>query len=178
MLRVLFVGRFQPPHLGHIHVLSWCLGFADEVVVVIGSAQESYTLKNPFTVSERLEMLRCAVREAGLPLAAFRFVPLQDINMNPVWPRYLETMVPRFHLVVTGNRLVAELFRDYGYPVAEPPFYRREVCSGTRIRSLMVSGDESWRSLVPACVASYIDGIDGVGRLRRIYGCSGGGGTA
>jgi len=169
-LRALFVGRFQPLHLGHLHVLSWCLEFADEVVVVVGSAQESYTLRNPFTVSERLEMIRCSLAEAGLPLDRFRVVPLQDINMNPVWPRYLEVMVPRFHVVVTGNRLVAELFRDYGYPVVEPPFYRRGECSGTRIRELMVRGDDSWRLLVPRCVASYIDRIGGVGRLRRLWG--------
>lgn len=168
-LRALFVGRFQPLHWGHLKALQWILDelAVDEVVVVIGSAQESHTLKNPFTAGERFEMLIRGLREAGLPLTRFHIVPVPDIAMNHVWPRYLEMLLPRFRVVVSRNPLVSRLFAEYGYRVATQPVFRREVYSATRIRELMLHGGE-WRRLLPAEVAGFIEEIKGVERLREI----------
>ncbi|RLF01945.1 MAG: nicotinamide-nucleotide adenylyltransferase, partial [Thermoprotei archaeon] len=57
MGRGLFVGRFQPFHLGHLKALRWILEREDEVIICIGSAQYSHSLRNPFTVGERVEMI-------------------------------------------------------------------------------------------------------------------------
>ncbi|HDJ89497.1 MAG TPA: nicotinamide-nucleotide adenylyltransferase, partial [Thermoprotei archaeon] len=56
-MRGLFIGRFQPFHLGHFYALKWILSKVDEVIIGIGSAQVSYTIKNPFTLGERIEMI-------------------------------------------------------------------------------------------------------------------------
>ena len=55
--RGLFLGRFQPFHLGHLDVIKQALKMVDELVIVIGSAQYSHTFENPFTDSEREEMI-------------------------------------------------------------------------------------------------------------------------
>lgn len=55
MLRGIYPGRFQPFHLGHLEVLKWGLNKVDELIVLVGSAQESHTLTNPFTAGERIE---------------------------------------------------------------------------------------------------------------------------
>ena len=39
--RGIIIGRFQPPHLGHLEVFKRILGEVDELIVGIGSAQES-----------------------------------------------------------------------------------------------------------------------------------------
>jgi nicotinamide-nucleotide adenylyltransferase len=166
--RALFVGRFQPPHWGHMRALEWIsssLGY-DEIVVVIGSAQESHTLHNPFTASERFDMLIRAAEEAGIN-ARLYIVPVPDIAMNFVWARYLEMLVPRFETVVTRNPLVARLFREYGYRVVGQPLFDRGLLSATRIREAMLSGGE-WKRFVPRSVAEYIEEIKGVERLREI----------
>ncbi len=169
--RALFVGRFQPPHYGHFRAIEWIFREVgvDEVIVVIGSAQESHTVKNPFTAGERFEMLLCGLREAGLASRAY-IVPVSDIAMNFVWVRYLELLLPRFDVVVTRNPLVYRLFSEYGYRVVMQPMFDRGELSATRIRELMLSGNGYWRRLVPRCVASYIDSIMGVERLRAVAG--------
>ncbi|HLN89981.1 MAG TPA: adenylyltransferase/cytidyltransferase family protein, partial [Candidatus Binatia bacterium] len=52
--RGLYVGRFQPFHLGHLDAIKYVLKEVDELVIVIGSAQYSHNSNNPFTAGERL----------------------------------------------------------------------------------------------------------------------------
>ncbi|MCJ7698989.1 adenylyltransferase/cytidyltransferase family protein, partial [Candidatus Bathyarchaeota archaeon] len=42
--RGLYVGRFQPFHLGHLCAVKKILGEVDEVIVAIGSAQYSHNV--------------------------------------------------------------------------------------------------------------------------------------
>ncbi|MEM3079801.1 MAG: adenylyltransferase/cytidyltransferase family protein, partial [Thermoproteota archaeon] len=51
--RGLFIGRFQPFHLGHLKAVEYIINRVDEVIIGIGSAQYSHTLENPFTAGER-----------------------------------------------------------------------------------------------------------------------------
>src|SRR3970040_1541422 len=52
--RALWIGRFQPFHLGHLSMAKRILAEVDELVIGIGSAQYSHTPENPFTAGERL----------------------------------------------------------------------------------------------------------------------------
>lgn len=54
----LYVGRFQPVHEGHCHIIKKALSMCDKLIVVIGSAQESRTERNPFTYEERERFIR------------------------------------------------------------------------------------------------------------------------
>ncbi len=166
-LRAIYVGRFQPVHWGHVRVIEWSLERFDELIVVVGSAQDSYSLKNPFTAGERVEMLERVLRWLGIDESRYRIVPVQDIAMNFVWVRYLVMLLPRFDYAVARNPLVTSLFSDYGIRVVTPPFFERERYNATRVRELMLNGGE-WERLVPPPVADYIKQINGVERLRRI----------
>ncbi|MBS7649487.1 adenylyltransferase/cytidyltransferase family protein, partial [Candidatus Bathyarchaeota archaeon] len=64
--RALYVGRFQPFHLGHLEAAKYILQNAREIIIVVGSAQESHTLENPFTAGERVYMIRLALNEANI----------------------------------------------------------------------------------------------------------------
>ncbi len=164
--RGLFVGRFQPVHNGHIKALEFVFSQVDEVIIGIGSAQASHTLKNPFTTSERMEMLIRALNEAGMD-KRYYLIPLPDINFNAIWATYVVSMVPRFDVVFTGNSLVAQLFREKGYEVIVQPMFRKDILSATEIRKRMVEG-KPWGELVPKSVAEFIKGIKGVERIRML----------
>ncbi|WP_243678243.1 adenylyltransferase/cytidyltransferase family protein [Vulcanisaeta distributa] len=63
MVRALFVGRFQPLHRGgHEEVIKWLLGRHDELVIAIGSANESFTPRNH---SPLVRELRCFTQCLG-----------------------------------------------------------------------------------------------------------------
>lgn len=168
--RGVFPGRFQPFHIGHLETVKWALERVDELIIVIGTAQESHTIVNPFTAGERMLMIREALREEKIDLDRVYIVPVPDVLMNAVWVNYLRLFVPPFHYGISRNPLVVRLFRDAGYEVLVPPPFRRDLYSSTKIRMLMLSNDDSWRERVPRAVARVIDEIGGVERLREVSG--------
>ena len=58
-----FIGRFQPFHLGHRHVIQTALGKARHVIVLVGSPNVARSVKNPFTYEERADMIRTVFPE-------------------------------------------------------------------------------------------------------------------
>ncbi|MEM1604599.1 MAG: nicotinamide-nucleotide adenylyltransferase [Zestosphaera sp.] len=170
VVRAVFPGRFQPIHLGHLKVIEWALTKVDELIIAIGTAQESHTIVNPFTAGERVLMIREALKEYSVDLSRVYIIPVPDILMNSVWPQYLQMYVPKFRYGVARNPLVLRLFRDSGYEVLVPPPFERGRYSSTTIRKLMLVGDESWRELVPRSVAKLIDEVRGVERLKEVTG--------
>jgi nicotinamide-nucleotide adenylyltransferase len=171
--RVLYPGRFQPFHLGHLRVIEDLFGRFDEVVILIGSAQEGFTCRNPFTAGERLEMIRSVLRSRGFPSDRYWLIPVPDIHMPPAWTSYVLSIVPRIDVVASGNPHVIRLFEWIGYSVYRVKLFEPEKYNGTRIRRLMSIGSDEWRSLVPGEVASFIDRLGGVDRVREVCGGSG-----
>jgi nicotinamide-nucleotide adenylyltransferase len=167
-MRGLYIGRFQPYHLGHQAVLEKIAREMDEIVIVIGSAQESHTLENPFTAGERMEMIWAALAKGDLRNICY-VIPVQDINRNAIWVSHLQSMVPSFDAVFSNNPLVVRLFSEAEVEVRKPPMYRRDMYSGTAIRRLMREGGD-WPALVPEPVASLIARMGGVERLVQVSG--------
>jgi nicotinamide-nucleotide adenylyltransferase len=165
-MRGLYIGRFQPYHLGHEAVLKAIAKDLDEIVIVIGSAQESHTRENPFTAGERLEMICSALEEADLRSRCF-VVPLQDVKRNAIWVSHLRSMVPHFDLAYSNNPLVLQLFQEAGVEVRRPLMYQRDLYSGTAIRRLMLERGD-WKSLVPGPIASFILKMEGIARMANV----------
>jgi len=165
--RGLFVGRFQPFHLGHLNAVKDVLREVDELVIVIGSAQYSHSLNNPFTAGERLVMVRRALEEAGVESSCFWVVPVPDVHLHMMWVSAVEGYAPRFDVVYSNEPLTRRLFIEAGYEVKSVRFYKRKVYSSTEIREKMLEG-KSWEKLVPKSVAEFVKEIDGVNRLRDL----------
>lgn len=165
--RALFIGRFQPPHKGHLQVFKRILEEEKELIVGIGSAQESHTLENPFTAGERILMLGMALAEEGIKASRVHIVPIPDVNNNALWVSHVLSYSPPFSVVYTGNPLVRRLFKEAGYEVRTFPLYNRRDYMGTKIRERMLKG-KRWKHLVPPAVVRVIEEIDGVGRMRDL----------
>lgn len=54
----LVCGRFQHFHAGHSSLVDTALLLADRVLILLGSAQESGTLRNPYDVITRAEIIK------------------------------------------------------------------------------------------------------------------------
>lgn len=165
--RAILIGRFQPPHLGHLEVIKTILNEVDELIIGIGSAQESHTLENPFTAGERILMLVRMLSEAKLDLSRILIVPIPDVNNNAIWVSHVISFSPPFSVVYTRNPLVARLFKEAGYEVRSFPAYSRSEYQGREIRRRMLAG-ENWENLVPKSVAEVIKEINGEERIREI----------
>ena len=165
--RGLYVGRFQPFHLGHLGAIKTALKEIDELVIVIGSAQYSHKMNNPFTAGERLVMIRHALVEAKLNSSRLWIVPVPDVHLHMLWVSALEGYTPKFNIVFSNEPLTRRLFMESGYEVKNIEFYDRKVYMSTLIREKMLQGN-SWMEFVPKSVADFINEIDGVNRLRDL----------
>ena len=165
--RGLYVGRFQPFHLGHLNAIKEVLKEIDELVIVIGSAQYSHNRSNPFTAGERLVMVRGALEECEVDHRRVWIVPVPDVHLHMMWVSSLEGYTPRFDVVYSNEPLTRRLFTEAGYKVKPIRFFDRKVYSSTEIRERMVK-DENWEKLVPKSVAAFIKEIDGINRLKDL----------
>jgi len=165
--RGLYVGRFQPFHLGHLEAIKDVLKEVDELAIVIGSAQYSHNIHNPFTAGERLVMIRRALQGAGIDYSRLWIVPVPDVHLHMLWVSALEGYTPRFNVVYSNEPLTRRLFMEAGYDVKSIRFFQRKLYTSTLVREKMLAG-ESWTKLVPKSVADFINEIDGVNRLRDL----------
>ncbi len=166
-VRGLFVGRFQPFHLGHLEAIEDLSKDVQEVVVAIGSAQYSHRADDPFTAGERLVMIHNALHEGGMNLERFWIVPVPDVHLHVMWVSAVEGYTPKFDVVYSNDPLTRRLFMEARYEVKSIRFYKRKIYSATGIRKMMITGGK-WQKLVPKCVSKFIEEIDGVNRLRDL----------
>jgi nicotinamide-nucleotide adenylyltransferase len=164
MTRGFYIGRFQPFHEGHHAMVGRISEELDELVVGIGSADQSHTVRNPFTAGERIMMITKTLVEFDLVTYA---VPIEDLNRNSVWVSHVQSMSPRFDVAFSNNPLVVRLFREAGIEVRQSPMYHREEFEGTEVRERMAA-DGEWESLVPEAVVEVVEEIDGVERIQQI----------
>ena len=163
-MRGFYIGRYQPFHDGHRHMVEEIAEEVDELVLGIGSAGDSHTTRNPFTAGERVMMVTKAVED--LPVTTY-VVPIEDLDRNSVWVSHVRSMTPRFDVAYSNNPLVVRLFEEAGVEVRQSPMFRRDVLEGTELRERMIRGRD-WEALVPDTVADVIEEVGGVERIRRI----------
>lgn len=165
--RGLFVGRFQPFHNGHMEVVRDILKETDEVIIVIGSAQDSHRLDNPFTAGERAVMIKLALDEAEIPVSKAWIIPVADMHVHMLWVAKVVGYTPKFSVVYSNEPLTRRLFMEAGFKVKSIPFHKRTIYSSTEIRQRMLANND-WKILVSKSVATYILEIDGVERLKDL----------
>lgn len=77
---LVFIGRFQPPHAGHLRVIQTALERAAFVVVVCGSSDDARSPRNPWSFDERANMIRSVLTAADNDRVVIQ--PLQDVRYN------------------------------------------------------------------------------------------------
>ncbi len=163
--RAIFIGRFQPLHLGHKQTIL-DMGRAkdlDELVIGIGSAQYYHTVDNPFTYKEREEMIFESLKIEK----PYQVIPIIDLYDSEKWVRQVLKLCPSFQVVYTGNTLVRKLFLEAGFEIRD--VNSSYNISSTDIRERMIIGKD-WQDLVPDGTRKVIENSNGAARLREIYG--------
>ena len=164
MKRGLVLGRFQPFHFGHLELIKEMVKEEIEPLICIGSAQHSHTGENPFTAEERKEMIDVVMKNLNCKYNIFE---IPDINNYDLYVSHLETFVPAFDCVYSGNPLVQRLFGNAGYEIIKLKMINRAVWEGSAIRLAIKEGDD-WESAIPSKIVEIIHRIDGTERLKTL----------
>ena len=90
----IFIGRISPLHLGHVAVLEKALKTSKAVLILIGSANQARTTKDPFTFSEREGMVRNYIEHISNSKTPISIKPLHDHPYNTqAWIRDVQQAV-------------------------------------------------------------------------------------
>lgn len=103
----LLVGRFQTFHKGHQSLVETGLKLCDRMIILVGSAQECGTERNPFNIATRIEVIKSIYDDERVRVYALS--DLTDENdIRPEWGRYVLDNIDRYlhkapELMIYGN---------------------------------------------------------------------------
>ena len=133
----LFVGRFQPFHIGHLDALMQIQEKYDLIKLGIGSAKVSGTDKNPFDIEARKKMIESIIPKLKSKIEIYE---IPDINDDKRWVSYVKEIVGDFDIVYSGNDYVLELFSRENIPTKKQTF--NIDINATRIREMIRKGED------------------------------------
>ena len=150
-MRILYIGRFQPFHLGHLSAVEIVRRLSKDVVIAIGSPTD----RRFFSLEERKRMVKDNTN----------ITPevVEDLGKEHLlyehWGRYVLEKIGDVDIVSTGNSQVRDDFYAEGKHVL---FFNRDLdsLSGTLIRRYIESRNNLWKELVPQASRRIIEVSD------------------
>ncbi len=162
----LYIGRFQPPHKGHISVIKEILKNFDKVIIGIGSSQEKNTYENPFSAGERIQMLKLSLKDLELPLTKFSFIKISDKFDDTTWVKEVLKKAGNFDAAFTNNAWTKFCFQDAGIKTKGTQYFAPH--KGALIRRKIAKG-KPWDETVTKSAYEYILKIKGDVRIIGLY---------
>lgn len=161
-------GRFQTFHIGHKAMIDAGRKLCDRMLVIVGSAQECGTERNPLDISTRIKMIKTVYAgEADIMIHSLADLTNED-DIRPEWGRYLLDHADRYiykapELMIYGNDesrskwFAQEDIKD----TSELIINRGRIpISATMVRNLMVQDKrKEWMELVDPRLHKMYDEI-------------------
>ena len=161
----LYIGRFQPFHLGHLDAIKFALSQVENLWIGIGSSNKSNEKRNPFTADERKEMIISSLDDAIKKRIQIYYIP--DVDDHEKWTYHIDSIVPKYDVVFSNDDFTHTLFQKRGIKVIPVPLKERENFSGTNIREKIAMG-KSWEEFVSEGTKKILLKIDAERRLAKI----------
>lgn len=161
----LFIGRFQPFHLGHLSAVKFALSQVENLWIGIGSSNRSNEKRNPFTSDERKEMILFSLDNSLSRRIQIYYIP--DVDDHEKWTFHVDSLVPKYDVVFSNDDFTLSLYQKRKIKVVQVPLEKRENLSGTNIRELIMTG-KNWQDFVPDGTKKVLLKIDAQKRLAKI----------
>jgi len=177
MKSALFVGRFQPFHLGHLSIIKMALEEHERVIIVIGSAEKNYLPSDPFTAGERYELIDESLKETNISSERYSIIPVRNVNNYALWVNHINNHIPPYETLYTGSSIVKACYEgkyskrnkteNIGPKIIN--IERNLPISGTKIRNSILA-DQEWENMVSPAVVKLLKEWDSIDRLKDIQG--------
>ena len=82
MNRGLYIGRFQPFHLGHLYLVKKALTEVDELIIGISFGDKKVLEKNPYSLEERIKMIDITLMNNNVK--NYLLHPVEDNQRNSI----------------------------------------------------------------------------------------------
>ena len=167
------IGRFQPFHRAHLHLVESALQKADRLLILLGSHRCAPDTRNPWSSDERQEMIRSALPDAVQE--RIEFIPLRDyLYSDNLWLAEVQQKVlgatdEADRILLVGHRKD----RSSYYLELFPQWDREDIAiqgdiHSTAIREAFFRGAEAseWAQHLPEGVQAFLVNYRKSGRYR------------
>ncbi|WP_155299477.1 ADP-ribose pyrophosphatase [Deinococcus kurensis] len=173
-----YVGRFQPPHAGHLHTMHAALdrSRSGRLLVLLGSANLARSARNPFTPRERAGMIRAALRGMGVPEGRVTLRPLPDEFDATRWAAHVRQLARTeagdapVHLTgfeKDASSSYLHWFPDWTLDPSPPVMAEEGVLNATAVRRALLERGGVPAHLPPA-VAAFLTRFRDTPTLTRL----------
>ncbi len=174
---VVVLGRFQPFHRGHAMMIesaeSWRSSNEDglPLIISIGSSNRPESMRNPWSVGERREMVSAWLGDRGI---SAEVVAIPDIEDPPSWVSHAEKYHGGPGTLFTTDMQTAGLYQSSCWDVITGELEHRGDFEGWRVRATAqmmstVSDKDAVRSVLsPSVPDSVIEVLLQEGLLKRL----------
>ena len=150
------LARFQPLHNGHKSIIDKMIKESDNITIILGSAQESCTKKNPLNVEQRQELIENLYGKKD----NIKILSLDDIDCDlDFWYKhvlnFLKEKVPEFGFPDAYYCGDMENGKYYDKGEFKIEIIKREnqkglkKISATEIREMIQNHDDNWKKYIP-----------------------------
>jgi len=160
---LVLIGRFQPIHNAHLEIIKRATALCHKLVIVVGSACQPRTYKNPFTFEERRNMIRAAT--GGLSMQISIEPNIDTIYNDQAWAVRIQQIVAQHakssdNVGIIGHKkddssFYLDMFPQWGYEDVELV----EFLSAVNIRDLYFKKDLNFnflRSVLPESTLEFL----------------------
>lgn len=158
MKYALYVGRFQPIHWGHVKIIQSMVADGFNPIIVVGSAQEVKSSKNPLDASLRMELIHDLMK--FIKPNEYHVLALDNISVDSDWCSYVMNNVKFItghtpHLFYGGDDVALKFFSEAGVTCKKIDREALEI-SGTEVRNYIRREDPQWKVFVPSPIQHKI----------------------
>lgn len=119
---LVFIGRFQPFHLGHLKVVQQAKKLAKNVIILVGGQGKARSDRNPFTFEQRKAMIANSVQDVII-------LPIRDFTYDDTkWVLQVKDVVNSFILEQNNSGPILHGYGDFkvgliGYEKDQSSYY-------------------------------------------------------
>ena len=162
----LVCGRFGHLHLGHVSLIESSMKLCNKTLVLVGSAQEANTLRNPFSIDTRISVIKKAFPDDSNLIIHGLNDLTNEFDFSVDWGGYV------MHNVETICGKPADLM-VYGNDESRSKWFSKKTLSNTAelilprsalpisatiLRGMLVIDDKSsWQEMTPESIHSMYD---------------------
>lgn len=146
-----YIGRFQPFHLGHKFVVETALAQCETLIIVIGSAKTWRTESNPFSFEERNAMIRGSLSDEQNARVVIKGV--KDYYDDVLWQNVVKAVVAEEILIDSDVAVFGHIKDESSYYLENFPQWdfidvvNHQMLSATDVRNAFFTEDVSFSML-------------------------------
>lgn len=165
---LVLIGRFQPVHVAHVEIIRRAVAMTRELIIIVGSANQPRTYKNPWTSKERTMMLNNVLDQMDLGDTRVHIEHNIDTVYNDqAWATRVQGIISKYRVLggttgIIGHRKDESSFYLNMFPQwALEEVELIEPLNASHVRDLYFRKDCNMRlinSVVPQPVSRMLEG--------------------